>query len=458
MPRKRILAGKPSSAGTLVRFAPRVDLGMALQIVLPHKALAAVIAPELAIPQMRLHVAADVLAASKRLGVASGVETRPAVVGDVLRGDVLLDLNLANSGVLDGAVDAEVGDGDGAGGARGRVGSVGGDDGGLDVDEAGLGGEHERGVLVGRHVDEAPEGGLPGRVRDGVRGRGVERGGVFHFAGGAGEQRVVLGDERGVEREVGVVELEGHGGDVELVDGHGGPFLGGGHGGGQDVDVDLAHHPVDGLDVLVEVFDLLEGGMQGVELGSRGQRSVGHGPGGKGIGRLHRSMGRHASERRVRTRRQDLEVRRLNRQRGTVELRMELLLIWVLSSRLGQACLRYCRVAILWRSCIAGVSMHTYRKVVLGNGPQRRRQPRRRDQPGLVEAEAASMACHSVAVGALYSGGRRGRWPAQLADVDVGRRVLSAVRASSRLDCRSRVGQHLGNASRVRIGGLSSGF
>lgn len=64
-----------------------MNLGMALEVVLPNEALVAVIATELAVTEMGLNVAANVLAAAKGL-VALWIQTGPAMGERILRRDV----------------------------------------------------------------------------------------------------------------------------------------------------------------------------------------------------------------------------------------------------------------------------------------------------------------------------------------------------------------------------------
>jgi len=84
-----------------------MDLGVALQIVLADKALAAAVALVLAIAKMGLNVGADVLASPKHLAAVL-VETCPLARGRILLTDVALDLLRSNSCVLEARIDFQI--------------------------------------------------------------------------------------------------------------------------------------------------------------------------------------------------------------------------------------------------------------------------------------------------------------------------------------------------------------
>ena len=80
---------------------------MALEIVLPHEALAASIALELPVAEMCLNVRADVLPPAKDFA-AILVQTCPLVRLWILLADVALDLFGGDTGVLEAGIDFEV--------------------------------------------------------------------------------------------------------------------------------------------------------------------------------------------------------------------------------------------------------------------------------------------------------------------------------------------------------------
>lgn len=108
VPGEGVLAGEAAAAGAAVRLVARVDFGVPLQVVLPHEALAAMVAAELPVAQVRLHVAADVLAPAERLA-AGWEEARPPVAERVLRADVRGDFFGGDARVFDRCVQVQVG-------------------------------------------------------------------------------------------------------------------------------------------------------------------------------------------------------------------------------------------------------------------------------------------------------------------------------------------------------------
>jgi hypothetical protein len=103
MARESILASEACTTRALVWLVPRVDLRMALQIVLSHEALSAAIALELAITKMCLDVGADVLSSAKHLP-AILVKTRPLAGSGILLADVSQDFFRLNARVLEAGV------------------------------------------------------------------------------------------------------------------------------------------------------------------------------------------------------------------------------------------------------------------------------------------------------------------------------------------------------------------
>jgi hypothetical protein len=78
-----ILTSEAHAAGADVVLDARVDLCVALEVVLANEALAAVVALELAIAKVSLHVSANVLLPAEAL-VALGEHAGPFVVLGVL--------------------------------------------------------------------------------------------------------------------------------------------------------------------------------------------------------------------------------------------------------------------------------------------------------------------------------------------------------------------------------------
>lgn len=62
-----ILSGETGAAGAFVGFVTSVNLGVTLEVMLAHEALAAPIASKLTIAKMGLDMGSDVFPTSKRL-------------------------------------------------------------------------------------------------------------------------------------------------------------------------------------------------------------------------------------------------------------------------------------------------------------------------------------------------------------------------------------------------------
>ena len=99
-----VVARKRVAAEAGVRLRARMDLGVALEIVAAHKTLAAVVAAELAVAQVGLHVRLDVFFAPELL-VAVFVLADPFGVDGVGAFDELGDVVKGHVGLLDGGAD-----------------------------------------------------------------------------------------------------------------------------------------------------------------------------------------------------------------------------------------------------------------------------------------------------------------------------------------------------------------
>jgi len=86
-----ILSGKAVAARALVRLVATVNLCVTLEVMLSNKALAAVVALELAIAKMGLDVGTDVLLAAELL-VAFIKQTGPLAIAVILGADETLDI------------------------------------------------------------------------------------------------------------------------------------------------------------------------------------------------------------------------------------------------------------------------------------------------------------------------------------------------------------------------------
>ena len=107
VPCKCVLSCKTGTTGALVGLVASVDLCVTLEIVLPHKALAASIALELPVAKMCLDVRADVFSSAEDLA-AILIQACPLVCLGVLFADVSLDFFGSDAGVLKARIDLKV--------------------------------------------------------------------------------------------------------------------------------------------------------------------------------------------------------------------------------------------------------------------------------------------------------------------------------------------------------------
>jgi hypothetical protein len=98
-----IMAGEAVSASTWVWLDTAVDLGVALQVMLSDKALAAMGALKLTISQMGLHVGLDILLATETL-ITLWEEAHPLLVDRVRAGNVMCNIIDGDAGVLNGVL------------------------------------------------------------------------------------------------------------------------------------------------------------------------------------------------------------------------------------------------------------------------------------------------------------------------------------------------------------------
>jgi hypothetical protein len=88
---KSILTGETSSTRTFVRLVARMNLCMALEVVLANETFTAAIASELSVSKVCLHMRPDVLSSSKHLATV-WIHASPLSGGCVLLADVALYL------------------------------------------------------------------------------------------------------------------------------------------------------------------------------------------------------------------------------------------------------------------------------------------------------------------------------------------------------------------------------
>ena len=100
-----VMPGKSITAEARVGFGAGVDLGMSLQIMATYEAFVAMIAAELPVAKVCLHVRLDVLLAAELL-VATIVTADPLVVSRVRTFDECCNVINGNPSVFDGRVDS----------------------------------------------------------------------------------------------------------------------------------------------------------------------------------------------------------------------------------------------------------------------------------------------------------------------------------------------------------------